>query len=137
MSAIRFLVFATIGTFLSWATWTIVIFRIDPISGGLIARTLFMTSLWLALVGTGTVLGFLGRYLFLRQALVYRHLGVASRQATIVATTIIFGLILQSARSLTIVTGGLVIVIATAIEVFILAGQSRMRPELSDTIHVR
>lgn len=137
MSAVRFLLFAAIGTLLSWATWTIVILRIDPVSGGIVAKALFMTSLWLALTGTGTVIGFLGRYLFMRQGLVYRHLGVASRQSVIVATTIVFGLILQAARSLTFVTGGLVVVIALSIEIFILAGQSRVRPELSEASHVR
>lgn len=131
MSAVKFLLYSLIGTLLSWGTWVIVLFRIDPDSGGWVAKTLFFSSLWLALLGTATLVGFGGRYLFERQAMPYRQMTVAARQALILSITTIILLAFQAGRSLSWWVGVLIFLIAAGTESFFLLGQARHRTDLT------
>jgi hypothetical protein len=91
---------------------------------------LFFFSLWLALIGTGTVIGFLVRHWFEREAVPFRQMSVAARQALNLSTTAGILLALQGGRLLNIWTGVLVILLAIGTEAFFIAGQARHRTKL-------
>ena len=131
MSAAKFLLYGLVGTLLSWGTWIIVLIRIDPDSGGFVAKLLFFTSLWLALLGTATLVGFGGRFLFERQAMPYRQMTVAARQAFNISLTAMILLGLQTGRALSWWVGLLVVLIAAGVESFFLLGQARSRTDLT------
>jgi hypothetical protein len=49
----------TIGTVICWLAWFFVLFNIDPENAGLLGFTFFYTTLFLAVVGLSSVVGFL------------------------------------------------------------------------------
>lgn len=125
MSIGRFLLLAAAGTLISWITWIMVITRLDPISGGPFAVTLFFFSLLFALVGTGTLLGYGARHLLENNTLPFQQMATAARQALNVSLLVILLLGLQSGRILNPWTGILSIALAIGVEAFFIAGQSR------------
>ncbi len=131
MTVVRFLVLSAIGTALSWGTWVVVLWQINPESSRGIAPTLFFSSLWLAILGTATIIGFLARHLFERQTIPYRQMAVAARQAVNLSTLTVVFLGLQAGSLLSVWTGGLAFVVAVGIEAFFQAGQARHQSEHS------
>ncbi len=125
MTAVRFLVLGIIGTLVSWGTWIVVLTQINPESSRGVAPALFFSSLWLALAGTATVIGFLARHLFEREGVPYRQMAVAIRQAVNVSTLAVVVLALQAGGALNVWTGLLSLVMAVCIEAFYQAGQAR------------
>ena len=131
MSVMKFLLFSAIGTLLSWLTWVMVLLRVDPQNGGFVAQALFFVSLWMALVGTGTLLGFGARYIFEHEPIPFRQMAVAARQALTLSLAVVLMLGLQAGRALSIWTALLVVLLAIGVEAFFLAGQSRYRTDLN------
>lgn len=75
-------------TLLCWAAFLVVIFRIDPCSAGNtpcapngIILLLFFVSLFFAVWGTLSLLGFVIRFIFLRNTVPFRYIGTSLRQA--------------------------------------------------------
>ena len=66
---------------IAWASWVLVINVIDPYSTNWIGISLFYASLFLALLGTASLLGFLIRFVILRQKLAFRVVNDAFRQS--------------------------------------------------------
>lgn len=97
----HYLIFITIGTFLCWVAWLMVLFFINPVEAGGMAFIVFYLSLFLALTGTLSLIGFFVRVWFSHELVVFRHLGVSSRQAVWLGALVVVTLLLQSQRLLT------------------------------------
>jgi len=108
-------------TLVCWGAFVVVIFRIDPETGGSIALALFFISLFFALWGTLSLGGFLIRYIAERQAVPFRHVGVSLRQALWFAVLVALTLFLVSQELLVWWMSVLLIVGFTMLEAFFLS----------------
>ncbi len=83
-----------ITTLICWICWIFVIFIVNPEQTNWIGFLLFYLSLFLALIGTASILGFLIRFVVLKQELVFRLVKDAFRQSFLFAFLIIASLYL-------------------------------------------
>jgi hypothetical protein len=125
MSLIRFIVILSIGTILSWLTWTVVIVSLDPYTGGGLALLLFYVSSWLAALGTITIIGFFLRAWWEKESVYFRQVATALRQGALISTGATIALLLQGARWLNIWSGISLVLLVLVTEMFFLAGQAR------------
>ncbi|MFA5107069.1 MAG: hypothetical protein WC497_01935 [Patescibacteria group bacterium] len=124
MSLKRFLIFMTIVTLICWLGWITVVFYIDPFSTGFIGLLLFYVSLFFALIGTFSLLGFFFRVWFLKTEMVFKHVGIAFRQALLFALLVIGAFVLQGMRIFTWWNAALFIISLSLIELFFLTRKS-------------
>jgi len=109
------------ATIIAWVGFFTIIFNFDPQEANWIIFILFYLSLFLAVSGTLSIIGFFARILLLRKRSILRYLVAESfRQATIVAAALVVTLILQSVRILTWWNMALLILAAAALEFLIL-----------------
>lgn len=109
------------ATIIAWVGFFTIIFNFDPQEANWIIFTLFYLSLFLAVSGTLSIIGFFARILLLRKRSILRYLVSESfRQATIVAAALVVTMILQSVRILTWWNMALLILAAAALEFLIL-----------------
>lgn len=95
MSLKKYLVLMSSITLFCWLTWLVVLFYINPREAGFVGFTMFYLSLFLALVGTFSLIGFFARVWFSRETFIFRHLGVATRQSIWFSILLVAGLMLQ------------------------------------------
>lgn len=88
------------------------IFRLNPFTSTALAVPFFLSSLFLALVGTLTLLGFYFRVWFRRGEIYLQHISVSLRQGIFLTIAIEIALVFQILRILTWWDG---ILIATAV----------------------
>lgn len=129
MSLLSFLLILATGTALSWTAWILVIILLSPTSGGMVALMLFYGSFFMALLGTVTIIGFFLRYWLEKEAIPFRQIAVAMRQATILSVSGTVALLLQSRRLLNLWALLIMIVLAIVIESFFLVGQTTRRTD--------
>ena len=94
MSLLRYLIVMTLATLLCWAAFGLVIFYINPKNSGLIGFISFYLSLFLAMAGTASLVGFLVRAIFVKKEALFRYMGVSLRQAILFSVLLIFALLL-------------------------------------------
>ncbi|MBI3572785.1 MAG: hypothetical protein HY092_01125 [Candidatus Kerfeldbacteria bacterium] len=124
MSLIRFLVVVSIGTALSWVSWVMIITSLDPSGGGSVLA-LFYLSLFLALMGSLTIIGFFLRYWLEADKVLFQQIAVSLRQASLLSGALVLALMLQAARWLNVWTLIILLLLAGVIEMFFLAGQTQ------------
>ncbi|PLX21600.1 hypothetical protein C0584_02195 [Candidatus Parcubacteria bacterium] len=66
---------------ISWGALILVIYSVNPESTNWIGISLFYGSLFLAILGSSSLLGFIIRFIALKQRLVFRLVGDAFRQS--------------------------------------------------------
>lgn len=88
----------SIATVICWVAWVLIFFTVDPEVTNQVGFGLFYSSLSLALVGTGSIIGFIIRFVFLKHDLVLRHVLDAFRQSFLFALLLIVSLILLSSK---------------------------------------
>jgi hypothetical protein len=93
-----YLLTMSIATLLCWAAWVLIFFTVDPETTNQVGFGLFYSSLSLALIGTGAIIGFIVRFVFLKHDLVLRHVLDAFRQSFLFALLLVVSLILLSAK---------------------------------------
>lgn len=96
MSLRLYLIFMIFGTVLCWAAWGVVIHNIDPATAGLLGLSFFYLSLFLALVGSASVVGFVVKMSMLKDNdVIFRHTKRNFRQSIIFAllVTLCLGLL--------------------------------------------
>ncbi|MEI8360826.1 MAG: hypothetical protein WCG01_01750 [bacterium] len=84
------------ATTMCWLSFVFVLFVIDPGSTTNVGFMLFYASLFLALVGTGAVIGFLIRFIFLKYKIALRLVMDAFRQSFLFASLVLVALYLLS-----------------------------------------
>lgn len=97
MSLKQYLLIMTFGTLLCWLAWVFVILKVSPYDGGLIGLISFYLSLFLAIIGTFSVFGFMIRSIILKDdEAVFRHVKHTFRQSIFVALVIVMMLVMLS-----------------------------------------
>lgn len=108
-------------TLLCWGAWAIVLFTIDPSLTDWIGLSLFYSSLFLSIVGTATIIGFLFRFVVLKQELAWRIVKEAFRQSFLFALLIVVSLILLSHNLFTWLNLLFLVIGLTILEFFMLS----------------
>lgn len=83
-------------TVVCWLAWIYLLFAINPEATSWIGFLLFYVSLFLSLVGTAAIVGFLIRFVALHQVLAFRSVKEAFRQSFLFAILIVVSLLLLS-----------------------------------------
>ncbi len=95
MTLKKYLNLMAVLTLISWIAWVCVLLFIHPEYNGLLGLILFYFSLFLSILGTGSLLG-----LFIRIRLgkkpIFKQVGVAFRQALIFSVLVVAILVLES-----------------------------------------
>ncbi len=120
MSLRHYLVLLIVGTLACWSAWFVVLFNIDPTQSGFVGLAGFYASLFLAALGTFTVLGFVFRKAFLRDPIAIHHIGVAVRQGLFLALAGVGALLLLGTGMFTWWAVGLLVAGFTLLEFFFL-----------------
>ena len=121
MTLKKYLILMAVMTFVCWAAWTYILFLVNPDITNWIGFTLFYVSLFLCLVGTAAIIGFIVRFVALKQALAWRLVKEAFRQSFLFASLIIISCILLSKGLFSWLNLGLLIVGLSVLEFFMLS----------------
>ncbi len=112
-----YLILMSIGALICWLAWFFVLGSIDPKQAGFFGFLFFYSSLFLALSGTFSVIGFLIKKIILKDdQIVFHHVKNTFRQGVLVALIIISGLILLQTDLLTWWNAILLVLLFFAIE---------------------
>ena len=97
MSLRLYLFLMLIASLLSWAVWVFVLFNISPHGDNLIGLLSFYLSLFMAIVGTFSVVGFMIKRLVMKNdEVVFRHVRHTFRQGILLGMAIVLILFLLS-----------------------------------------
>jgi len=83
-------------TAICWTTWFFVLFTINPLITNWIGLLMFYSSIFLALVGTAALAGFVVRFVALKHELAWRLVKEAFRQSFLFSILIVVSLVLLS-----------------------------------------
>lgn len=119
----------SIGTVVCFVAWFFVILSLDPTQAGFLGFFFFYASLFLAIFGLFSVIGFLVRWKILKDdEVVFRHVKRTFRQAIILAAAVIFVLFLLQLRLLTWWNGILLVLLLLALEGLIFTNHRNSTP---------
>lgn len=107
-----------------------VLFYIDPAEGGFLAFALFFISLFFAVWGTASLLGFTVRFLFLKKTPAFQHIGVSLRQALWFAFIVVLPLVLIAQKLFLWWMSILLIIFVSALEGFFISRQLQHRTRI-------
>ncbi|XOU95072.1 MAG: hypothetical protein ACNFW9_03330 [Candidatus Kerfeldbacteria bacterium] len=93
----------------------------DPFEAGSVGFLLFYMSIFFASLGTFSLLGFFMRVWFSKEQVIFRHLGVATRQSLWFSGLIVLTLMLQASEFLQWWSIVLLIIFMTLLEFFFLS----------------
>jgi len=88
----------TLATLLCWASFIIVVNTINPFNTAILGFVFFYSSLFLSLIGTLSILGFLLRNLLNKNQFISVQIMTSFRQSIWLALMIVIGLYLQSQK---------------------------------------
>jgi hypothetical protein len=121
MSLKKYLIFMSLLTLFCWLAWLVVLYFINPQEAGIVGFLLFYCSLFVALVGTFSLLGFFLRVWFSRQEVIFRHLGISTRQSLWFSLLLVGVLIMQGAGYMRWWSVGLLVLLLIILEFFFLS----------------
>ncbi len=111
----------TIGTVLCWGGWLWVLFFVNPYEADRWGLLFFYSSLFLALVGTISIIGFVVRFLIIKHEFAYKQVKRALRQGIMLAALVVVSLYLQSQNLLVWWNLILLVLLVMGIEYFFIA----------------
>ena len=126
MSLSRYVLVMIFATLVAWGAFLLVLFNVDPYDGGVIGRALFLGSLFFALFGTLSIVGFLARARWRKGVPLYWHVLNAFRQALLISLVGVISLTLQALRLLNLWNSVLLLLAATLLEIFFLTRQPKL-----------
>jgi len=126
MSLKTYLNLMSILTGICWLGWLAVIFLINPVEVGLVGFILFYFSLFLAILGTCSVLGFLVR-IRLSQKPIFAQTQIAFRQAIWMSLFVVAALALKAFNILRWWNGLFLLLFLVILESFFLSSRRRYR----------
>ncbi len=100
MSLKKYLIIMFSMTLVCWIAWLFVLYFMNPTEAGSIGFLLFYISLFFASLGTFSLLGFFLRVWFSKEQIIFRHLGIATRQSLWFSALVILTLLLQAGNFL-------------------------------------
>ena len=77
------------ATIICWSSFLVIIFNTDPNKTNWLGFLLFYSCLFLALIGTSTIIGFVIRFITLKYELAFRSVKIAFRQSFLFSFLII------------------------------------------------
>ena len=87
MTLRQYLILMSLGTLICWAAWVVIINTFAPNTAGILGLLFFYVSLFLALVGTFSVIVFLIRRVIIKNdEVIFRHVRRTLRQSIVVST---------------------------------------------------
>ena len=120
MTLRQYLVLMSIGAAICWLAWFFVLGSVDPTQAGIFGFIFFYASLFLALAGTFSVIGFLVKKIILKSdQIVFHHVKSTFRQSILLAAVIIFNLVLLQIKLLAWWNAILLLLLFAAIEAVI------------------
>jgi len=122
-----YLVIMLMATVVCWTVFAFIVLNIDPFATNRIGFGLFYISLFLALVGSSALVGFIARFVLLKKELVFRLVKDAFRQSFLFALLIIVALFLLSKELFTWLNLSFLVVGLSVLEMFLL-GYERKSP---------
>ena len=129
MSLKQYIILMLGGTLLCWAAWMLVVVFLDPASAGWLGFGFFYSSLYLASVGSFSLIGMGIRLLLVKESAAFRQVAVAFRQAFFFGFLVVAALFLQSKNIFTWWNMVLLVAALTLVEFAILI-LKRREPEL-------
>lgn len=105
----------------SWLGWIYVLATIDPTSTNWLGFLLFYLSLFLALTGTASIIGFLVRFIALKHELVFRQVKDAFRQSFLFSLLIVAALYLLSQHLFSWLNAAFLVIALTLLEYFLIS----------------
>jgi len=126
MSLSRYVLVMIFATLVAWGAFLLVLFNVDPYDGGVIGRALFLGSLFFALFGTLSIVGFLTRARWRKGVPLYWHVLNAFRQALLISLVGVISMTLQALRLLNLWNSVLLLLAATLLEIFFLTRQPKL-----------
>jgi len=121
MTLKSYLTLMIITTIICWGAWTYVLFTIDPSITNWIGFTLFYVSLFLAMIGTSAIAGFIIRFIAMKKEIAFRLVKEAFRQSFLFAILITASLMLASENLFSWLNLFLLVVGLTVLEFFLLS----------------
>ena len=101
MTLRQYLFIMAFATTLCWSSWIFVLYRIDPFTANALSFAFFYFSLFLAMLGSISLVLFVGFYYLSRSAApMYRYVQRSFRSAIVVSLIAVFLLLLQGIRVL-------------------------------------
>jgi hypothetical protein len=110
-----------LATAICWSAFAVVINSVDPATTNWIGFLLFYGSLFMSLVGTSALIGFLIRFIVLKRELVFRQVVIAFRQAFSFSALIIALLFFQAQGMLTWYNMIFLVIALTVLEFFLIS----------------
>jgi len=96
MNLKKYLIIMSILTAFCWAIFGYVIFTVDPNQTNIVGFSMFYSSLFISLVGTAAIFGFLVRFVGLKKDLAFKSVKEAFRQSFLFSLLVVIGLYLLS-----------------------------------------
>jgi len=121
MSLKKYLFIMTLITLVCWVAWLVVLFYLNPFEAGFVGLLLFYISLFFALFGSFALLGFFLRVWFSKEQIIFRHLGIATRQSLWFSVLLVSTLLLQGSGFIRWWNILLLIIFLTLLEFFFLS----------------
>jgi hypothetical protein len=109
------------GTIVASATFFLVLFRVDPATAGALGFTLFYLSLFFAVAGAVSIVGFLIRVLMHREEMLSRLVGLSFRQAVLLSALAVGALALHARDLLSWWNSVLLVAAVTIVEFFFIS----------------
>lgn len=116
-----YLLLMTIATIIFWLALALIVLNTNPVTAEPSALGLFYLILTFAVTGTGAILGFLIRFLALKQELIAQSVIIAFRQALLGAVLVIGVLFLFSQQLFSWLNLSLLLLTLSALEFFMLS----------------
>lgn len=121
MSLSTYLLGIAVSTILCWLSWILTVININPETAGALGFASFFASLFFAIVGTLTLLGFYARLWFTHNQMYYQNIGTSFRQGLFFGSAVISLLVMQAIRLFNWWNGILIIMIFVLLELYFLA----------------
>ena len=124
MSLSKYLIIMTFSAILGWIAWILVLVYVDPYKAGFVGFVFFYLSLFFALIGTLSVIGYFIRSKIHKEELTYQQVSNAFRQAILLAILVSGSLFLKSLGLLNWFNIIIFIIALVLLEVFYLSRKS-------------
>jgi len=114
----KYISFIALAGILSWVSWVVVIFKLDPYESMGLALAFFYSTLFIALTCTFTVFGFYFRVWLFKNEIFYKHITISLRQGVFLGLIAVTALVFQMLRVLNWWSGLLLVVVVVLLEFY-------------------
>lgn len=113
-----------ISTTLCWIAWALTLINVDPYTSGMWGILSFFISLFFAMVGTLSFIGFYIRLWFTSNEYYYENITISFRQAILASLCLVGILGLQALKIFNLFNGILMVLSVVLLEFYFLARRS-------------